>query len=68
MSTQSTTIQAEIPARLLLEVRSLVDSGWFQSVDEVVIDAVRRFVETHQADLIEKFAREDIEWGLRGAD
>lgn len=68
MSTQSTKIQAEIPARLLLEVRSLVESGWFRSVDEVIVDAVRRFVESHQTELMEKFVREDVEWGLRGGD
>ena len=68
MSVQSTTIQAQIPARLFSEMRTLVESGWFRNLDELIVDAIRRFVESHQAELAEQFLREDIEWGLRGDD
>lgn len=68
MSTQSKTIQAQVPIRLLSEMRALVEGGWFQSIDEIVVDAVRRFVESHHAELTEQFLREDVAWGLRGDD
>ena len=68
MAGQSNTIQTEIPRRLFSEMRTLVDSGWFSDLDEIVVDAIRRFVESHQAELAEQFVREDVEWGLRGDD
>ena len=66
--TQTLTIQATVPARLMAQVQALVDTGWFTSREEVVVDALRRFVESHRMDLMEKFVREDIEWGLHGED
>ena len=62
----TTVIQTEIPTSLLLEVQNLVESGWFRSVDEVVLDALRRFLESHRTELMEEFIRQDVEWGLRG--
>ena len=64
--TQTATIQTEVPLGLLTEVQKMVDAGWFRSLDEVIRDALRRFVESHRTELIEEFIREDIEWGLRG--
>jgi hypothetical protein len=31
---ESTTLQTAVPARLLAEMQSLVDAGWFSSLDE----------------------------------
>lgn len=61
-------IETEIPAQLFAEMRTLVDSGWFRSIDDVVLDALRRFLEAHREELMEAFLREDVEWGLRGRD
>jgi Arc/MetJ-type ribon-helix-helix transcriptional regulator len=61
-------VHAQVPARLLAEMRQLVEAGWFGRLDEVVVDAVRRFVESHRAELMERFIREDVAWGLRGED
>jgi Arc/MetJ-type ribon-helix-helix transcriptional regulator len=66
--TNTSTIAAEIPTRLLGEMKSLVDAGWFRDLDELVLEALRRYVESHRADLLEEFVREDVEWGLRGVD
>ena len=68
MTTRSASDRTEIPQRLLEEVRSLVEAGWFRSSDEVVVDALRRFVESHRAELMEELIREDVAWGLRGED
>ena len=62
------TVAAEIPIRLFGEMRSLVDSGWFRDLDELILEALRRYVESHSAELMEDFVREDVEWGLRGDD
>ena len=66
--TQTTTIQTDVPTGLLTEAQNLVDAGWFRSLDEIVIDALRRFLESHRAELMEEFIRQDVEWGLSGND
>jgi Arc/MetJ-type ribon-helix-helix transcriptional regulator len=63
---QTTTIQADIPVRLLNEMQMLVDAGWFRDVDELMSHALRRFLESHRAELMERFIREDVAWGLHG--
>ena len=65
---ESTTLQTEVPVRLLAELQSLVDAGWFHSVDELILDALRRFLDSHREDLMRGLIREDVEWGLRGTD
>ncbi len=63
---QTATIKIETPVRLLSEMQALVEAGWFRSLDELMLDALRRFVESHQTELLERFIREDVEWGLHG--
>ncbi len=65
---QTTTLETEVPTRLLGEMRSLVEAGWFRNLDDLVLEALRRYVETHREDLMEEMIREDVEWGLRGGD
>ena len=61
---QTATIQTDVPVRLLAEMQTLVEAGWFRDLDELMLDALRRFVESHRAELMERFIREDVEWGL----
>jgi len=65
---RTATIQTEVPVRLLDEMQMLVAAGWFRSLDDLMLDALRRFVESHRAELMERFIREDVEWGLHGAE
>jgi Arc/MetJ-type ribon-helix-helix transcriptional regulator len=66
--TQMATIQTDVPVRLLTEMQMLVEAGWFRDLDDLMLDALRRFVESHRAELMERFIREDVEWGLYGDD
>ena len=50
------------------EIQALVDAGWFSSRDALVVDALRRFIDSHSDELMGSFICEDIEWGLRGTD
>ena len=61
-------LQAELPDKLYEQIKLLIDSGWFQDENSVIAEALRRFLETHKPELMEKFIKEDIEWGLRGKD
>ena len=63
---QTATIQTDVPVRLLTEMQTLVEAGWFRDLDDLMLNALRRFVESHRAELIERFIREDVEWGLHG--
>ena len=60
------TVEAKIPDRLDRALSSLVELGWFPSRDEIVQQAIRRFLEVHRPKQLEKFVCEDVEWGLRG--
>lgn len=58
-------VQTEVAVGLLTEMRTLVQAGWFRDLDELMVSALCRFVESHRGELMERFIREDIEWGLR---
>ncbi len=65
---RTATLETEVPAHLLGQMKSLVESGWFRDLDEIVVHALRRFLDSHRSDLMEELIREDVEWGLHGAD
>ena len=65
---QTTVIQTEIPINLVTQAQKLVDAGWFRDFDDLFLDALRRFIESHRDKLMEEFIREDVEWGLTGDD
>lgn len=61
-------LQTEVPAQLLQDARILVDRGWYQDIDELVLDALQQFLETRRLDIDEEQIRNDVEWGLRGTE
>lgn len=63
-----TAIETKIPDQLLQQAQDMVNEGWMINIDALIIEAVRRYVESHQQILTERFIREDIEWGLYGKD
>lgn len=64
--TQTTIIKTELPVNLVSQALKLVEAGWFRNMDELVIDALRRFLESHRDELMEEFIHQDVEWGLSG--
>ncbi|MBK8905335.1 MAG: CopG family transcriptional regulator [Anaerolineaceae bacterium] len=61
-----TVVQTEIPDVLWIQAQDLVAAGWFRDLDELMLVALRRFLESHPGESIEEFIRQDVEWGLRG--
>ena len=59
-------IQTEIPEQLFNRAKALVREGWFLDEQDIFSEAIRRFLDTHHSELMEKFVRNDVEWGLRG--
>ena len=35
---------------------------------DLFAEAIRRFLDTHRPELMEKYIRDDVEWGLYGHD
>ncbi len=70
MNTQATKVhvEAEIPEQLARQARALVEDGWAPDLNALIVEALRRYCETHQSVLTETFVREDVRWGLRGDD
>jgi hypothetical protein len=64
----TTAIQAELPEELVKQAQAYVQEGWVADFNELLADALRRYLESHSANLTETFIREDVEWGLRGQD
>jgi Arc/MetJ-type ribon-helix-helix transcriptional regulator len=62
------TIQTEVPEQLYKKAQILVKEGWFRDEKDIFSEAIRRFLDTHRPDLLEKFIRDDVEWGLHGQD
>ncbi len=68
LNSPTVPVEAGVPARLFAELEALVKAGWARSVDEMVVEALRRYVESHKESLQEAMIREDVEWGLHGSD
>jgi hypothetical protein len=63
-----TTIQAELPQELVSQARAFVEEGSVGDFNELLAEALRRYLESHSARLAESFIREDVGWGLHGRD
>lgn len=59
-------VKIQLPDILNEKVDSLVQTGWYLDRNEIFTAALRAFLRTHSRELMDKFALEDIEWGLRG--
>jgi Arc/MetJ-type ribon-helix-helix transcriptional regulator len=65
---QETTTTINLPTRLAEQVQTLIQAGWFPDVNALVIEALRRYLESHRLELAEEFIWRDVEWGLHGDD
>ncbi|MHC1686807.1 MAG: CopG family transcriptional regulator [Methanothrix sp.] len=66
MSEVKTTIS--LPTGLARQIQEQIQAGWFPDMNSLVVEALRRYLETHRDELMERFIREDVEWGLQGDD
>jgi hypothetical protein len=61
------TLKAEIPDQLFRQMDSF-KQGWFRDQADIINQALRRFVDSHRPELMEKYILEDVEWALRGKE
>ncbi len=50
-----------LPPRLAKEAEEYIQSGWASDLNTLIVEALRRYLEVHQAKLRERFVLEDIE-------
>ena len=43
-------------------MQMLINEGWFSNMDEILSDALRRFLDSHKPDIMEHFIQEDVDW------
>ncbi len=65
---EKAVIQAQLPPELLARALSFVEEGWASSLHELLVEALRRFLESHSARMTESFVMSDVQWGLTGND
>lgn len=57
----------DLPDNLAIAVENYVKAGFFRSELDVLLAAISEFVRRNRIDLMERFAREDIEWAKKEA-
>jgi metal-responsive CopG/Arc/MetJ family transcriptional regulator len=62
------TLTIECPDGLAKDLDSFVKSGCATDTQETVLEALRKFLNSHRPDLIRAQALDDVEWGLHGND
>jgi len=62
------TATIHLPPRLAEQLHAYIREGWCPNLDALVVEALRRYIETHRGELQERFLLQDVEWGLRGHD
>ena len=61
-------IEADLPAALAAQARAFVAEGCATDLDDLLAEALRRYLESHAHDLTATFMKEDVQWGLHGDD
>ncbi|MGQ0444485.1 MAG: hypothetical protein ACT4O2_04990 [Beijerinckiaceae bacterium] len=64
----ATLIEATIPDQLARQAQALVTQGWASDFNALLVEALRRYCESHPSQLAESFIQEDVRWGLHGDD
>ncbi|HMB55459.1 MAG TPA: CopG family transcriptional regulator [Thermoanaerobaculia bacterium] len=65
---ETVRLEAQVPRRLLDRIQAFVASGQYRDLDEVLLEALRRYADSHGEALDAQFVHEDVEWGMRGSD
>ena len=63
-----TTLTVKCPDQLAERLGEFVKEGWSDDVGETVIEALRRFLDSHRPDIARMQALADVEWGLHGSE
>jgi metal-responsive CopG/Arc/MetJ family transcriptional regulator len=62
------TIAVECPDRLHEQLDTLAREGWIKNPEQAVLEALRRFLDSHRPDLQRAQILSDVQWGLHGRE
>jgi hypothetical protein len=62
------TLVIECPEQLHEQLQAFVAAGWVKDTNQAAVEALRRFLESHQPGLWETQIHRDVQWGLHGRD
>ncbi|MDD2711273.1 MAG: CopG family transcriptional regulator [Verrucomicrobiae bacterium] len=62
------TLVVECPDQIHADLTEMVKQGWVSDPGQAVVEALRRFLESHRPELISEQVRRDVDWGLHGDD
>ncbi|NLX20430.1 MAG: CopG family transcriptional regulator [Phycisphaerae bacterium] len=62
------TLSITVPDALADRLEQFVRDGWVADSEQAVVEALRRFLDSHRPELIERQVLEDLDWGLHGRD
>ncbi len=60
------TLNVECPDWLAERLSQLVREGWVADEQQAMIEALRRFLDSHRPELVESQILADVQWGLHG--
>jgi hypothetical protein len=63
-----TTLTIQCPEQLAEQLDHFVKDGWAGDTGETIIEALRRFLDSHRPDIVRTQVLADTEWGLHGDD
>ena len=61
-------MQTKVPEELYKKATAMVEDGWFRDEQDIFLEAIRRFLDSHRPELMRKFIHDDVDWGLKGND
>jgi hypothetical protein len=62
------TVSIQLPDALAKRLEELTREGWIGGPEQVIVEALRRYLESHRPELIASQIKADVEWGLHGED
>jgi Arc/MetJ-type ribon-helix-helix transcriptional regulator len=62
------SMQTKVPEELYKKATAMVEDGWFRDEQDIFLEAIRRFLDSHRPELMQKFIHDDVDWGLKGND
>lgn len=65
---EKAVIQAQLPPELMARALSFVEEGWASNLNELLVESLRRFLDSHSSRMTESFVMSDVQWGLTGND
>jgi Arc/MetJ-type ribon-helix-helix transcriptional regulator len=58
------TLTIQCPDSLADRLERLVRAGWVVDEQQAVIEALRRFLDSHRPEIVESQVLADVEWGV----